>query len=104
MAQKRVQGVKDGPTRPEDEILNTLETKFPSLNICGKSSEYYKCNEVLDMIKDKQNDTYDSPEDFRKNLIMKLNKIHSKETNKGNGKKDDSITEFYNFKDTSKYI
>lgn len=49
---------------------------YPTLIICGKSSEYYKCQEPLDFIKQTTEKIYDDIAHFESKFLNNLNKIH----------------------------
>jgi len=101
MGQKRVQNeVPAMDSKTKDEFSST----FPELGVCGKNNEYYKCNTVLEFLKGIQDKTFASTAEFSDEVVKKCNKLHSYETNKGNGKPEKNNQEFYMFKDTPKYI
>ena len=78
----------------KDEMLK-FEKKYPNLTICGKASEYYKVNDVLDHIKQCSEKAYKNMSEFQKEFVDKLNMIHSKNTQK---------SEIYVVRETQSYI
>jgi hypothetical protein len=42
---------------------------YPDLIICGKQSEYYKCQEPLDIIKEQTNKVYDDLRHFELKFV-----------------------------------
>lgn len=53
-------------------------SKYPGVEICGKSNELYKLPDVVQFVKDTQNTTYDNLEKMQKQLVNPLNGIYAK--------------------------
>lgn len=56
MGLKRVQNVPSAALTADE--LAKFERKFPNVVVCGKASEYYKVNDVLDHIKSQSDRSY----------------------------------------------
>ena len=68
----------------DPKITQSFERNYPQLQLTGKANEYYKCQEVLDAIKETAETVYHTTIDFQ-NLINMLNEKHESLTRKGNG-------------------
>ena len=73
MGQKRMNAP---PCNIDTKILDRFKSKFPELSLTGKASEYYKCQDVLDIIKETADKTYTDLEDFERKLVKCLNDVH----------------------------
>ena len=82
MGQKRAPAP---PVAADKDDLAKWQVRFPTLVVCGSASQYYKCNPVLDYIKELQETTFEDGDDFQKQLVSKLNKLHLNEVKGSQG-------------------
>ena len=80
---------------------------FPHVDICGKTDDLYKMREVLDFIKETNEQSFQDEKELSRKLIKAINHKHLEVTGKGNDQLNDGKVynkDIYGLKVTQSYI